>query len=104
MILMPPRKQTPMSDAHKAALAKGREQGRGVRAYLTALDENRPKRGRRRTPESIKQRIGAIDADLASVDPLKRVQLIQERLDLTSELEAPKAEDLGKLEAGFVKV
>jgi hypothetical protein len=101
---MPAKKRTPMSAAHKAALAKGREQGRLVRAYLTALDDNKPKRGRKRTPESINKRIAAIDGELAGADPLKRVLFIQERLDLTSELNAPKAEDLGELEAGFVKV
>ncbi len=102
---MPAKKKTPMSDAHKAALAKGREQGRAVRAYLTVLDETKPKRGRKRTPESITKRLGAIDAGLASADPLKRVQLIQERLDLTTELAQPSnAADLVKLEAAFVKV
>jgi hypothetical protein len=93
-----------MSAAHKAALAKGREQGRAVRAYLVALEGHKPKRGRKRSAESITKRITAIDSQLASADPLRRVVLIQERLDLTSELEAPKAEDLGQLEDGFVKV
>ena len=32
------RKRTPMSDEHKAALAKGREEGRIVRRYLEALE------------------------------------------------------------------
>ena len=50
-----------MSAAHKAALAKGREQANAVRAYLDALEANRPKRGRKRTPESISKRIAAID-------------------------------------------
>lgn len=38
-----------MSDEHKAALAEGRDQGRAVRRYLDALEQHRPKRGRKRT-------------------------------------------------------
>src|SRR3546814_9195114 len=97
------RKRSPMSDEHKAALAEGRNQGRAVRRYLEALEAHKPKRGRKRTAESIQKRLAAIDADLASADPLKRVQLIQERLDLTSELDASSATvDLTELEQGFV--
>lgn len=93
-----------MSDEHKAALAEGRSQGRAVRTYLEALEAHKPKRGRKRTPESIQNRIKKIDADLAGADPLKRVQLIQERLDLTSELEASgNGIDLSALEQGFVE-
>lgn len=92
-----------MSDEHKAALAEGRSQGRAVRSYLEALEAHKPKRGRKRTPESIQNRIKKIDADLGGADPLKRVQLIQERLDLTSELEASgDGIDLSALEQGFV--
>jgi hypothetical protein len=93
-----------MSASHKAALAKGREQGRAVRAYLTALDQHKPKRGRKRTPESITKRLAEIDAALPASDPLKRVQLIQERLDLTKERETTGPDDLPALEAAFVKV
>jgi hypothetical protein len=35
--------KTPMTDAHKAALAEGREQGRAVRAYLDAVEANVPR-------------------------------------------------------------
>ena len=71
-----------MSDEHKAALAEGRNQGRAVRRYLEALDAHKPKRGRKRTPESMQKRLDRIDVELAGADPLKRLQLIQERLDL----------------------
>jgi hypothetical protein len=98
------RTRTPMSDEHKAALAEGRNQGRSVRRYLEALDLHRPKRGRKRTRESIKKNLDRIEAELASADPLKRLQLIQERLDLTAELEAFDTKvDLSGLEAEFVK-
>ena len=46
-----------MSDDHKAALAAGRNEGRAVRRYLEALEAHKPKRGRKRTPESIEKRL-----------------------------------------------
>lgn len=93
-----------MTDEHKAALAEGREQGRAVRSYLTALEENKPRRGRRRTPQGITKRLAVIDAALADADPLKRLQLTQERLDLQQELErADGSVDLVALEKAFVK-
>src|SRR3546814_13498685 len=112
MIRRPPRSTrtdtlfpytTLFRSAHKAALAEGRSQGRAVRKYLEALEANKPKRGRKRNAKSIQDRIANIDASLAGSDPLKRVQLIQERLDLTSELAAfDDAVDLPELEQGFV--
>jgi hypothetical protein len=94
-----------MSSAHKQALATGREESRAVRNYLEALETSRPKRGRKRTPETIQKRIEAIDSSLADASPLDRVLLVQERLNLTSELGASSPEvDLGGLEEKFVEV
>lgn len=102
---MSPKSRTPMSEEHKTALAEGRDQGRSVRLYLEALDANKPRRGRKRTRESITKRLDAIETELPTVDPLKRLHLIQERLDLRSELETGDAgADLTELEAGFVAV
>lgn len=99
------RKKTRMTEAHKAALAEGRNQSRAVKAYLEALEANKPKRGRKRTPESVKKRLGALEADIPTADPLKRVQLIQERMDLERELANKQgAVDLSALESAFVKV
>ena len=97
------RDRTPMSDEHKAALAEGRNQGRAVRRYLEALDAHKPKRGRKRTAESMQKRLDRIDVELVSADPLKRLQLIQERLDLKQELDAAgQTVDLSGLEQDFV--
>ena len=97
------RNRTPMSDEHKAALAEGRNQGRSVRRYLEALDAHKPKRGRKRTPESMQKRLDRIDTELVTADPLKRLQLIQERLDLKAELDAAGEKiDLSGLEKEFV--
>jgi hypothetical protein len=92
-----------MTAEHKAALAQGRTQGRAVRVYLEALAANRPKRGRKRTPESIKARLDRVEKELTDADPLRRLQLVQERLDLQAELEASADKvDLSALESQFV--
>jgi uncharacterized protein YicC (UPF0701 family) len=94
-----------MSDAHKAALAKGRLEGRVVREYLEGLRATKPKRGRKRTPENIRKRLDAIDTELASASPLDELLLVQERRDLTDELAAMSNEiDMEALEAEFVTV
>jgi hypothetical protein len=92
-----PRKRTPMSREHKAALAEGRDQGRAVRRYLEALEAHKPRRGRKRTPDSIKRRLTAVETEYATADPLKR-------LDLKAALAASESKvDLDKLEKEFVK-
>jgi len=92
-----------MSAEHKAALAEGREQGRAVRRYLEAVESAKPRRGRKRTPEGIRKRLAAIDGQLRDADLLKRVHLVQERMDLQNELAAGTDQvDLGGLEAAFV--
>jgi hypothetical protein len=97
------RKKTPMSDSHKAALAEGRAQGRAVRSYLEALEAHRPRRGRKRTAESMQKRLEKIDAEYVDADPLKRLQLAQERLDLQTELSASdQSVDLDALEKEFI--
>ena len=93
-----------MSDTHKAALAEGRDQGRAVRRYLEALEAHKPRRGRKRTPESMTKRLEAIEEKLPQADPLTRLQLVQERMDLQRQLEASDSTvDLQELEDEFVK-
>ena len=93
-----------MSPEHKEALLLGREEGRAVRKYLEALELHRPRRGRKRTVESIRRQLAAVEASLAAADPLTRLQLIQQRMDLTAELGAKsQGVDLATLEDAFVK-
>ncbi len=95
----------PMTKAHKDALAQGRDEGRAVRRYLEAIERSRPRRGRKRTPESVKKRLVTVDELLESADPLARLHLLQEKTDLQAELaRAPSSSDLGTLEKAFVKV
>ncbi len=94
-----------MTPDHKEALAVGRAEGRAVRAYLEALETNRPKRGRKRTKESIKSRLEAVVTELETADPLRRLQLAQEELDLTEELaRMDQGTDLNELEGAFIEV
>jgi hypothetical protein len=97
--------KNPLSDQHKAAMAAGRTEGRAVREYLDALRSNKPKRGRKRTPDSIKARLAKIDEELAVADALDELRLMQERRNLATELEGMGAQvDMAALEAEFVKV
>ncbi len=94
-----------MTQDHKDALAQGRREGHVVRRYLEALAENKPRRGRRRTVESIAKRLKAIEIELENAEPLDRLHLLQEQRDLEDEREQMKRRsDLPKLEADFTKV
>ena len=92
-----------MTDEHKAALAKGRAQGKAVRDYLAALEQER-RPGRRVDRETIEAKIPEIQGQIdAESDPAKRVELIQKRLDLEERLvELGNEPDLESLEAAFI--
>ncbi|WP_395156942.1 hypothetical protein [Ilumatobacter sp.] len=97
--------KTPMSNEHKAALAKGRVEGRVVREYLEGLRATKPKRGRKRTAETVTTRLETIDTELESASPLDELLLVQERRDLRSELESMSDTiDMERLAAEFVTV
>jgi hypothetical protein len=94
-----------MSDDHKASLAQGRTEGRAVRNYLEALAAHAPKRGRRRTVDTVDRRLVAIEREQAAADPLRRLKLIQERRDLQAERETLAAPvDMAALESAFVEI
>ena len=94
-----------MSDEHKAALAKGRREGKVVREYLDGLRATKPKRGRKRTAETVQKRLDAIEAELVEASPIDELHLVQERRDLQAELDAmSNTIDIGSLEDAFVDV
>lgn len=100
---MASEKKRVVSDEQKVAMALGRAQSRALAPYLEALRENRPKRGRKRTPESIEQRLAIIREELRFAKQIKRVALIQERRDLIAERQRmDKKVDLGAYEDSFV--
>ncbi len=74
-----------------------------MRTYLEALEQHKPKRGRKRTPESIRKQLDKINASLDEADQIKKLQLIQDRMDLAQELERTENKpDLTALEDDFV--
>ena len=92
-----------MSDSHKAALAEGRDQGRVVRRYLETLEAHKPKRGRKRTPESVQKRLASINEQLGDADALTRLHLVQERMNLEAELvSSDNTVDMKGVEDDFV--
>jgi len=99
-------KKAPMSDTHKEALAEGRNHARIVGRYLEALEANKPRRGRKRTADSVKKRLTTVGAELDDATGLTRLNLLQERRDLEVELATMQAgaPDLSGLEKDFVKV
>jgi hypothetical protein len=89
--------------AHKAAMQSGRAESKAVREYLEALVATKPKRGRKRTPDSINKRMAAIAAEMVDADPLTRLNLVQERMNLETELAGMGAAvDISGLEQSFV--
>ena len=99
-------KKRPMSDTHKEALAEGRNHARIVGRYLEALEANKPKRGRKRTADTVKKRLAVVVVEVKEATGLARLNLLQERRDLEVELASMQAgtPDLGDLEKEFAKV
>jgi hypothetical protein len=90
---------------HKAAMAAGRAESRAVSNYLEAMAANKPRRGRKRTPESIKNRLEVIEAEIEETDMLSRVNLVQERMNLLEELGSLEEKvDLAEFEDEFIAV
>ena len=110
MLEMPAKAKAPitvrksaMSNEHKEALALGREESRTVRRYLEALESNRPNRGRKRTAVGIENRLVQIEELTQTADPLSRLHLAQEQIDLEHELATfSETIDITDLEEGFV--
>ena len=95
--------QAQMSAQHRAALARGREAARAVRAYLDALETSKPKRGRQRDPKAIEARLGVIEQKLSSATAFERLHLLaeQERLQASQNILAEPV-NLTKLREAFL--
>jgi len=86
--------------------AQEKADNKAVRDYLDVLAASAPKRGRKRTADSVKARISAIGNAMGDASATKRLGLVQERLDLEAELDAmarADSVDMDELEAGFIK-
>lgn len=94
-----------MTEEHKAALAEGRTNGKIVRKYLEALEQTKPRRGRRPAVESLQKQLSQISEKLEGADPLKRLQLTQQRKEIEDRLgSTEESSKLPNLEAAFIGV
>jgi hypothetical protein len=93
-----------MSDEHKAALAQGRREGRAVKHYLKLVGSRRP--GRPVTKDSLEKRIASLSEKItAESDPLKKLELIQSRIDAEDQMEdISEAVDADAVEKEFIEV
>lgn len=91
---------TPASD-RRAAYAEAAV----VRSYLEGLRSTRPKRGRRRTQETVQRRLDEIESNGPSADVIAALRLAQEKIDLVAELTVlGTAVDVAALEAKFIAI
>lgn len=94
-----------ISEDQKEALSLGREQSRAVKRYLEALASLKPKRGRKRSAESISRQLDTGVSKIESANALNRLRLLQEKVNLESVLPQLEAtETLEEIGDEFVKV
>ncbi len=75
-----------MSDAQREAIKRGREESRAVDEYLRYLEQNKPRRGRQRNPDRVRLMLEQVVADLQTATGIHRIELIQKKKNLQSEL------------------
>ena len=97
-----------LSPEHKAAMAEGRTEGRVIKGYLEAIRRTKPTAGRPKTADSVNNRLDKINHLLeAKLDPLKRLGLLQERIELAQELkriEENSTDLVAELQPEFIAV
>ena len=90
--------RTKMTNAEKAEVA-------AIREYLKALEQNAPRRGRKRTPDGIRRQLASVTTEMEGATITRQLDMVQQRIDLETELEALEQAgsiDLSALEANFV--
>jgi hypothetical protein len=93
------------STSAKASSAQRRDDTRVVKAYLEAVAASRPKRGRKRNPDSMRKRLAEIDRTIDAAPPLTQLHLQQERIDIQTALASADAVQAKfRAEKDFVKV
>lgn len=74
-----------------------------MRAYLEALESNRPKRGRKRTRETVQRQLDEATVEIGESTGLNKLLAAQRKIDLAAELESfDEVVDMGELQARFV--
>ena len=90
--------RTKMTSAEKAEVT-------AIREYLKALEQNAPRRGRKRSPDGVRRQLASVAAEMEGATVTRRLGLVQDRIDLEAELETLEQADsidLSALEASFV--
>lgn len=91
-----------MTDDHKAALARGRTEAAAIKRYLQALESRRP--GRPVTLAGLQEKLDLLIRKIAEEhDALKKVDLVQMRLDTEQRIAGFEEVDFEMLERGFVR-
>lgn len=91
-----------MTDDHKAALARGRTEAAAIKRYLQALESRRP--GRPVTLAGLQEKLDLLIRKIAEEDDaLKKVDLVQMRLDTEQRIAGFEEVDFEMLESGFVR-
>ena len=90
--------RTKMTNTEKAEVS-------AIREYLKALEQNAPRRGRKRTPDGIRRQLASVASEMEGATVTRQLDLVQQRINLEAELEALEQAgsiDLSALEANFV--
>ncbi len=90
-----------MSEDHKAAIAATKRETAIIDRYLVALGKHARKR--RLTPETIQRRIDALDRQMSGVKPSRRLEFVQQRINLVDQL-ALENNDREAMEAEFIEI
>lgn len=91
-----------MSPEHKKNLLAGRARAQIVKKYLDALPEMQA--AGRLGPRELKRRIAAADDAIEEASGVARLEAIQEKKDLTRQLNALEDDTFGELEREFVGI
>lgn len=98
-------KKRALTGEHKQAMALGRKQSKVINQYLTVIQAEKPKRGRKRTVESIQRQLDEIDAKLKDASPVVRLNLMSQQRVLQADLQRlEEKQEIDGLEEQFVEV
>lgn len=74
-----------------------------IRRYLAALD-GQPRNGQRISPEKLQERLEKIREQMVDADPITRVKLVQQRIEVESHLaQVEDQSDAEAAEAAFIE-
>lgn len=88
----------------EGATAASRAETKAINEYLQYLETAKPRRGRKRNPTNLKNQIAALDTKLAQAHGVRKLSLLQKRLDLQDELNRLQMSSAADVyEANFIK-